>query len=142
MSLDEKLLYRGTPSQKKNTFLFIGYGAIFFLILPLILLIYKYLETKSIKYELTTQRLRLTRGILNKTISDLELYRIKDYKIHQPFVYRIFGISKIELDTSDKSHPIVILDGVKDATELLNMIRHNVENMRLLKRVSAVDFAS
>ena len=75
-----------------------------------------------------------------KTIDELELYRVKDYKIHQPLTYRLFGLSKIEINTSDRSHPIVFLDGLEDAPELLNLIRHNVENMRSIKRVSAIDF--
>lgn len=142
MSSDEQLLYRGSPSQKIHLFFYIAYGLASFLILPLFLIVKKYLETKNTKYEITTQRIRLTNGILSKTINDVELYRVKDYQIHQPFFYRIFNLSKIELVTSDRNYPHITLDGLSDAKELLNLIRHNVENMRNVKRVSSIDFDS
>src|SRR5207249_5511530 len=45
------------------------------LVVPLVMWIARWLLTRSTTYELTTQRLRITRGILNREMDELELYR-------------------------------------------------------------------
>jgi uncharacterized membrane protein YdbT with pleckstrin-like domain len=114
-------------------------GILSFLIIPLFIILWKYLEVRKTTYELTPERLRLTQGVLNRRIDDLELYRIKDYRIYQPFIYRLFKVSNIILETSDKSHPTFILRAVHKGEELLDMIRVRVEELRAVKRVSEID---
>ena len=124
MSLEEKQLYIGRPSQILNILSFILWS--WTLIVPIII----YLKTRFTVYELTNERIKLKTGILNQEIDECELYRIRDYKIVKPFFQRIFGLGNIELITSDRSNLRINLNGIKDPENLYNIIRDNVEKVR------------
>ena len=124
MTLEEKQLYIGRPSQILNIISFIIWSWTLFV--PIII----YLRTRFIVYEVTDQRIKLKTGILNQEIDECELYRVRDYKIVKPFFQRIFGLGKIELVTSDRSNSNINLNGIKDPENLYNLIRDNVEKIR------------
>lgn len=79
------------------------------------------------------------RGVLNKNLGELELYRVRDYKLDQPFFLRLFSLSNIVLETSDKSHPTVVIKAIPDGEELREQFRTNVEACRTRKGVREVD---
>ena len=124
MTLEEKQLYIGRPSQILNIISFIIWSWTLFV--PIII----YLKTRFTVYEVTDQRIKLKTGILNQEIDECELYRVRDYKIVKPFFQRIFGLGKIELVTSDRSNSSINLNGIKNPENLYNLIRDNVEKIR------------
>ena len=124
MTLEEKQLYIGRPSQILNIISFIIWSWTLFI--PIII----YLKTRFTVYEVTDQRIKLKTGILNQEIDECELYRVRDYKVVKPFFQRIFGLGRIELITSDRSNSGINLNGIKDPENLYNLIRYNVENIR------------
>ena len=124
MVTEEKYLDIGRPSQILNIISFILWS--WTLLIPIII----YLKTRFTIYEVTNQRIKLKTGILNQEIDECELYRVRDYKIVKPFFQRIFGLSKIELVTSDRSNSNINLNGIKDPENLYNLIRDNVERIR------------
>ena len=124
MTLEEKQLYTGRPSQILNIISFIIWSWTLFV--PIII----YLKTRFTVYEVTDQRIKLKTGILSQEIDECELYRVRDYKIVKPFFQRIFGLGKIELVTSDRSNSNINLNGIKDPENLYNLIRDNVEKIR------------
>ena len=124
MTLDEKQLYIGRPSQILNIISFIIWSWTLFV--PIII----YLKTRFTVYEVTDQRIKLKTGILNQEIDECELYRVRDYKIVKPFFQRIFGLGKIELVTSDRSNSSINLNGIKNPENLYDLIRDNVEKIR------------
>ena len=137
---EEKDVWFGTPSQIVNLGSFI-FGVLFFwLVLPLPIVLWKWLAIKNTEYKLTTQRLRTRHGILNKKTDELELYRIRDYKFDQPFFLRMFSLGNIILVTSDRSHPRVVLKAIPNGEELLEKLRTYVEECRTKKHVREVDF--
>lgn len=137
---EEKEIWNGTPSQVINIPTFIGWGLFFWLVVPLLAIWWQWLVVKNTKYELTTERLRTRTGVLNKKTDELELYRVRDYKFEQPFFLRIFGLGNIALQTSDKSHPLVILRAIPNGEQLREQIRKAAEACRVTKRVREVDF--
>ena len=124
MTLEEKQLYIGRPSQILNIISFIIWSWTLFV--PIII----YLRTRFTVYEVTDQRIKLKTGILNQEIEECELYRVRDYKIVKPFFQRIFGLGKIELVTSDRSNSSINLNGIKNPENLYDLIRDNVEKIR------------
>lgn len=137
---EERDIWVGTPSQVINLGSFILLGLFFWLIFPLFMILWKWLTVKNTKYELTTQRLRTRHGILNKKTDELELYRVRDYKLDQPLFLRLFSLGNIILITSDKSHPQVILTAIPNGEELKEQLRTFIEECRSKKRVMEVDF--
>ena len=136
---DERTVWTGTPSQVINLAVFIVCGLLFWLIVPLFIIVWKWLVTWSTRYELTTERLKTRVGVINKKMDELELYRVRDYKLDQPLMLRLFSLGNIILQTSDRSNPVVMLRAVPDAEQLREQIRALVEECRRQKGVREVD---
>lgn len=137
---EERTVWNGTPSQVVNLPAFILLGLIFWLVIPLFVILWKWLAVKYTKYELTTERLRMRHGVLNKETDDLELYRVRDYKLVQPFWLRLFSLGNVVLQTSDRSHPVVTIRAIKDGEAMRELLRKYVEENRVRKQVREVDF--
>lgn len=136
---DERTVWTGTPSQVINLPVFIVCGLLFWLIVPLFIMVWKWLVIWNTRYELTTERLKTRVGVINKKMDELELYRVRDYKLDQPLMLRVFSLGNIILQTSDRSNPVVMLRAVPDAEQLREQIRALVEECRRQKGVREVD---
>ena len=101
-----------------------------------------WLGTKLMVFEFTSERLRIYEGILNQEINEVELYRVKDTRLEKPFWLRVFGLSNIVLQTSDRSLPEVNIRAVRNGIEIREKLRKQVEALRDKKRVREVDFES
>ena len=139
-SISEETLWVGRPSHLTNAQVYIACGLFFFLVLPLFYALWKWLELRCFEYELTTERLRISHGVLNKEFDELELYRIKDTSMTQPFFLRLFGLGNVVLVTSDKTTPELAIEAVGDPTQIREMIRGQVERLRDEKGIREVDF--
>jgi uncharacterized membrane protein YdbT with pleckstrin-like domain len=139
MAEEERSIWQGSPSQVINLPIFIVCGLFCWLIVPIFIALWKWLVVRNMQYELTTERLKLRHGVLNKHLDDLELYRVRDFKLEQPFFLRLFSLGNIILQTSDKSQPVVVLQAIRDGEQLRDRIRKHVESCRLDKRVHEVD---
>lgn len=137
---DEKSVWNGTPSQVINIPAFALWGIFFWLVIPIFIILWRWLVVKNTKYELTTERLKIRHGVLNKKMDDLELYRVRDFKLERPFFLRLFSLGNIILQTSDKSHPVVILCAIQNGEQIREQIRNMVEACRVKKRVREVDY--
>ena len=100
---EETPIWTGSPSQKTN----IGFFLLtFILIIPPIV---RYLKTKFTRYEITTQRIIFHSGVFSRRREELELYRVKDYRVIAPLLYRMFGLENVILETSDRTTPEITL---------------------------------
>ena len=75
-------------------------------------------------------------------IDEIELYRVKDTTIQRPFILRLFTLSDIALNTSDRSHQNFTMRAIHDGLTVREHIREHVEIIRDQKRVREVDFDS
>ena len=137
---DEKEVWLGNPSQIGKLGSFICLGLFFWLVFPLLIILWKWLAIKNTKYELTTQRIRTRAGVFSRKTDELELYRVRDYKLEQPFFLRIFSLGNIILETSDRSHPTMVLKAIPNSEMRREQLRNLVENCRTNKQVREVDF--
>src|SRR5262245_13183940 len=160
---EERTLWDGTPSQIINLPVFILcalaagvlLGAAFLFrqqtgpgayaiagaaLVPLVIAFWKWIRTRTTQYHLTTQRLQMSYGILSRKSEDLELYRVKDYHIIEPFIMRMFGLADIVLNTMDEENATIVLKAIPGGKSLRDVIRQNVEICRDRKRVRVSEF--
>jgi len=109
------------------------------LLVPIFMALSRYLQTKNKIYELTSERLKTTEGVFSKKTDTLELYRVKDLKTHQSFLYRLVGIENVEMNTTDVSSPSVLIDAIPCAAALDDKVRNHVEAIRVQKGVREID---
>lgn len=154
--MTEEAVWSGNPSQLVNfwSFLVSGFAMAFvmalsivlsFMLLPLLLIpignvLWKWLSVRCENYELTTERIRISKGVFTVRREELELYRVKDTSLVQPFVMRLFSLGNLILATSDRSDPDFMIPAVKNPNTVLDQIRKYVEIRRDHKRVREVDF--
>ncbi len=133
--LSEDTLWEDSPSQIMNlrTYIICFLGS--FLVVPFFYALYKYIETNSIKYELSSERIFIHSGIFTRNVEEIELYRIKDYTLHQPFFLRLFQLSVLTITTNDETSPTLLLNSIAQGDEVRNMIRIRVEQLRIEKHI-------
>lgn len=102
-------------------------------------LVYQVLRVYCIRYEIDTQELRHYSGIFRRKHEYVELYRVKDYRVERPLVYRLFGLGNLIVYTSDKTTPVFRLDAIRDPDEKYKILRGLVELNRREKHVFEVD---
>ena len=59
-----------------------------------------FLRRVGTKYLLTTQRLRISRGILRKNVQETRLDRVQNVNYSQGVIDRMFGVGTVEFDTA------------------------------------------
>lgn len=111
------------------------------LAVPVLGMIVRYVLTRSTRYELTSQRLRKTSGILNRKLDELELYRVKDSTLEQPLLLRMFGLGNVTVLSSDATLPLVQISAVNDAYAMREKLRVAVEAERDRKRVREMELS-
>jgi|TARA_B110000459_G_C16202788_1_gene312983 membrane protein YdbS with pleckstrin-like domain len=139
--MSEKEIWNGNPSQWTGfSYYIICIPIIVLFGLGLLMGLWRYLTIKTWKIRVTNQRIIDVKGVLSKTTEELELFRVKDITLHQPFWLRLVGLSNIHLRTSDKSNRLYILPGVKNGQELREKLRIVVDKRRTEKGVVERDF--
>ncbi len=152
---DENSIWKGSPSQWLNIAPFsvsliffwaiIG-GGLFFppafaaLVLPIGFAAWKFLAVKTQIFELTSERLRITRGVINQQVDEIELYRVKDSLMIRTWWMRLTGLASIQLETSDRSMPHLVIPAIYGGNEMRELLRKQVEAQRDNKRVREMDF--
>jgi uncharacterized membrane protein YdbT with pleckstrin-like domain len=109
-------------------------------IIPLVYALARWLQIKCERYQLTSERLRLRSGVFSRKTDELELYRVKDYVLIEPFWLRLFGLSNVTLTTSDDANPQVVLRAVGEGAQLRDQLRKYVEICRQRKGVRITEF--
>jgi uncharacterized membrane protein YdbT with pleckstrin-like domain len=149
----ETLVWRGSPSQWTNfgTYLFClllaaGIVAAYFLyspglpqplilvglVVPAFWMLARWVGTRCHRYEITT-------GLLSRHSQEVELYRIRDYTVIEPFWLRLVGCGDVVLSSADRTSPNFVLRAVPRARWLKDEIRTHTERMRQRRGVRDLD---
>ena len=136
---NEELAWSGSPSQIVNLPVFVLCALFCWLVVPIFIALWKWLVVRNIRYELTSERLKLREGVLNKVLNEVELYRVRDYRAEQPLHLRVFSLGNVIMRSTDMSHETVQLRAVADVEHVLELVRRHVEDCRARKNVRAID---
>ena len=139
MSAQEKIIWEGSPSQVTNLGVYIVCALLFFLVVPVFYAIWRWIVTRCFRYAVSDQRIRVTQGVFNKRTDSIELYRVKDVVLLQPFGLRLYGLGNVELRTSDMTSPLLTLHAVPDTATLREKILLAAEARRDTKGVRELD---
>ena len=153
---EEKTIWSGSPSQWLNAGWYItcvvGAGVLFtvaaltgqpvvaaFVVIPAIAALVKFLTVRSTRIDVTNERITTRVGIFSRRRWDMELYRVKDTMLHEPFLLRLVKRANIQIISSDRSSPSITLPALPNAEWLRKQIRANVERLRLKSGVRELD---
>jgi uncharacterized membrane protein YdbT with pleckstrin-like domain len=151
--LEETILWKGSPSQWTNfgaylfslliaavivaTYFLTAAGPLLLIALgaPLGFILVRWLGTRSNVYEITTERIRSSTGVFSRRTSELELYRVRDYTIVEPFWLRLVGRGDLIIESADRVSQHLVIHAVPGVAALKDQIRTHTERMRQLRGV-------
>jgi len=105
------------------------------------LFVWRWFQNLASKFEVTEERLIIRRGIIAKSVDEIELYRVKDVRINFSIINQIAGIGSISISSSDETTrdgDLVIRD-VERAQARREELRRLVDTARQKRRVREVD---
>ena len=127
----EKPLFNGHPAVIHSAWQWIA------VVLTLgIAFVYYWLKSLATTYEITSQRVRIERGILSKIKDSIELFRIDHFDLHKPLGMRLAGYCLLHLRSSDTSLPTAILYGIPHLEQLADTLRECSLRERARRRVT------
>ena len=96
-------------------------GAIVALVILILLL--KAFKLKMIYYEVSADRIEWSRGILDRRVDNVDMFRVIDLKMRRSLLDCIFGVGTVELITTDKTDPEFEFEKVHDCRLLYDVIK-------------------
>jgi|SRR5579863_8771076 uncharacterized membrane protein YdbT with pleckstrin-like domain len=106
-------------SSDRNILMLVG-GAL--IACSVILFVY-YAKSRTIHYRITTQRIKLERGVLSKVQESLELFRIDHFELRKPLGSRLLGYGSLHLYSSDAELENFSIYGVRNLETLADQLR-------------------
>jgi uncharacterized membrane protein YdbT with pleckstrin-like domain len=84
---------------------------------------YFYAKSRAVHYTITTQRIKLERGMLSKRQENLELFRIDHFELRKPLGMRLLGQATLHLFSSDAEFENFYIYGVPRLEALAETLR-------------------
>lgn len=107
----------------------------------LIIILVKWINNLATTYEITPERLIIRRGIFNKSIDEIELYRVKNIRIDFTLINQLADIGTISILSSDETTrdaPLVI-PHIEAARRRREELRVLVDAARQKRHVREID---
>ena len=115
-------------------------------------LFWQWLRLKTTKFTLTTERFTYAFGVFSRQTENLELYRIKDFTVREPFWLRLVGFGYVDVVTSDMSDRTLLerwpnkrsqagVGAVRKPQDLAVMFRKYAERERQRHGVREIDIS-
>ena len=111
--------------------------------LALLIVLWKWLQNMAAKYEITSERLIVRRGIIFKSIDEIELYRVKDVRMDFSLLNQWAGIGNICVTSSDETTRVgdLVMRNIGKAQPRREELRRLVDAARQKRGVREIDMA-
>ncbi len=96
---------------------------LFFVIACGLICLFFFTKSRRIYYRITTQRIKLERGLLSKVQESLELFRIDHFELRKPLGSRVLGQASLHLYSSDAELENFTIYGVPQLESLADELR-------------------
>ena len=100
--------------------------------------VYYWVQSLSTTYEVTTQRVRIERGILSKSKESVELFRIDHFDLLKPLGMRLLGHCHLQLRSTDTNFLTVVIMAIPDLEKLSEQLRECSLRERTRRRVTTL----
>lgn len=109
--------------------------------LALLIVLVKWIQNLAATFEITPERLLIRRGIIFKSIDEVELYRVKDVRIDFTLLNQWANIGTITVSSSDETTRAgdLVLPHVENAQDRREQLRRLVDTARQQRRVREID---
>ena len=92
-------------------------------LLVVLFLTVKVVKLKMIYYEITPARIEWARGIFDRRVDNLDMFRVVDLKLRRSLLDCIVGVGTVGLITTDKTDPEFVFKKMRDSRLLYDIIK-------------------
>lgn len=96
---------------------------------------YAGLQLLLTSWTVTSSQIIYKRGVIATQYDYLELYRVNDYSSERSVIDALIGLKKVYIHTTDHSHPLLVLYGIPNDIDVINIIRNNVEQTKTKRNI-------
>jgi len=109
--------------------------------IAVVIVLVKWVQNLGATYEITAERLLIRRGIIMKSIDEIELYRIKDVRIDFSLINQMVGLGTLTISSSDETTRAgdLVIPHIDKAQERREVLRRLVDTARQQRRVREID---
>ncbi len=116
--LAERSLYSGHPAV-----IYSAWQWLLVLVTLGVAYLFYWVSSLSTRYDITSQRVRIERGLFSKAKESVELFRIDHFDVLKPLGMRLAGHCILHLRSSDAGFPSVQIYGIADLEHLADQLR-------------------
>jgi uncharacterized membrane protein YdbT with pleckstrin-like domain len=106
---------------------------------PVLGIVYSWLVRLGAEYRLHQESLEVERGIVARSIDNLQLFRVRDLRLRQSILGRVFGVGDIVVTSTDQSTPELTIRGVAEPRALYDTLREGVARSQATRRTMIVE---
>ena len=129
----ERVLFAGHPVAIYSI------GQWLFVVLTLgLAYLYYWIQSLRITYKITSQRIKLERGLFSTAMDSVELFTIEHFDLHKPLGMRLLGFSQLRLRSSDEGYRTVDIYGIPNLDTLADTLRECSLRERTRRRVTSI----
>ena len=108
----------------------LGTGVLIAVVIAGLTLVIGYFRRISTKYLITTQRLRISRGILRKKVQETRLERVQNVNYEQGVLDRILRVGNVDFDTAGTDDSEFRFEWVNNPEGVVRAVDQAVEEAR------------
>ena len=98
-------------------------GGVGLAVIVVLILVLKIVRVKMIYYKVTKDRVEWSRGILDRRVDNIDMFRVVDLSLQRSLFDCIFGIGTVTLITTDKTDPEFAFEKIKQPRKLYDIIK-------------------
>jgi hypothetical protein len=91
--------------------------------LVILILLMKMARLKTTRYEVSADRIEWSRGLLDRRVDNLDMFRVIDLKLRRSLLDCIVGIGTVTVMTTDKSDPEFAFEKIRNPRKLYDIIK-------------------
>ena len=125
-SNEEVTYYEDHPSMFRNRPVeFVLTGLLCLIGVGLIMYLFWWLQCKGTTLTVTSDRTRLRKGILSKSVTEVWHRDVRNVQLDQTFFQRLFGVGRVGISSSGQSGLEIAVNGIPDPDKVKELIdRH------------------
>jgi hypothetical protein len=88
-----------------------------------LMLLIKMAQLKATRYEVSADRIEWSRGLLDRKVDNLDMFRVVDLKLRRNLLDCIVGVGTVSVITTDKTDPEFAFEKIRSPRKLYDAIK-------------------
>jgi len=93
----------------------------------------------GLRYRITTERIETMDGVVTRTSRFIDLFRIEDFELVEPWFLRMRGAGRLVIRSMDKDEPIAVLEAIPNVRDVYEKLRTLTRDDRARRGVRVIE---